>query len=239
MKAIVCGTNMLSASRICFSVAVFTVTLAASVVTGTVNITGARGPHAGQVVVWLDPVNREVPPFRPSSATMVQRQKQFRPHLLAVRTGTIVDFPNEDPIFHNAFSNIDGKQFDLGLYPPGLSRHVVFDRPGIVRVFCNIHQSMSAVIVVEDTPWMAVSDDRGNYRISGVPAGEYTLNVFFEGATSQTLNSLRRHVDIREQPTALAPIRISGAGYIPVPHRNKYGLEYPPEPADGSYGATP
>ena len=232
---------MISASRTCSSFLLLALPLAAATVTGTVDIVGVRGGEAGRAVVWLDPAGeQQIPPSQPGAARMVQLHKQFQPHVLAIRTGTTVEFPNYDPIFHNAFSNIDGQPFDVGLYAPGSSRRVVFHRPGIVRVFCNIHQSMSAVIVVENTPWMAVSGPRGDYRIAGVPPGEYTLHVFFERATAQTLDSLRRKVDVQEQTTALAPIRISGAGYIPVPHRNKYGREYPPDSGDeAAYGGTP
>ena len=101
------------------------------------------------VVVWLEPIAGPVPVASANAAArMIQKDKTFTPHVLAIRTGTSVDFPNFDPIFHNAFSNYNGKLFDVGLYPPGSSRRVRFSRAGIVRVFCNIHASMSAVIVV-------------------------------------------------------------------------------------------
>jgi len=230
---------MISVWRICFSHLALSFTLAASVVSGSVDIVGVRGHDDDvQAVVWLEPENGELPPRQPAVVRMLQRHKQFQPHLLAIRTGTSVEFPNDDPMFHNAFSNIDGKRFDVGLYPPGSSRRVVFDRPGIVRIFCNIHQSMSAVIVVENTPWISVSDKHGEFRIADVPPGRYTLNVFYERATRQTLDALRRTIEVREQATSLPAIRISCAGYIPVPHRNKYGLEYPPE-SGTSYGTSP
>ena len=90
---------------------------------------------------------------RPAAhAQIVQKNKKFSPHILAVTTGTTVDFPNNDPIFHNAFSNFEGKVFDIGLYPPGTSKSVRLDRPGVVRVFCNIHPTMSAIIAVLSTP---------------------------------------------------------------------------------------
>ncbi len=167
---------------------------------------------------------------------MVQQHKQFLPHVLAIRAGTTVDFPNLDPIFHNAFSNIDGQPFDVGLYPPGSSRRVLFHKTGIVRVFCNIHESMSAVIVVEDTPWLAVSNERGGFTIADVPPGEYILHVFYERATRQTLESLTRNVEVVEGRTSLPDLRISRTGYIAVPHQNKYGRDYPATEEDGSYG---
>ena len=112
---------------------------------------------------------------------MIQKDKTFTPHVLAIPVGATVDFPNFDPIFHNAFSNYDGKTFDLGLYPPGTSRSVVFSRPGIVRVFCNIHATMSAVIAVLDTPYFDVDARRtAALRSRRSRPGEYRLRLFHE-----------------------------------------------------------
>ncbi len=111
------------------------------------------------VVVWLEPLSGvAVLPAKAGRAEMIQKDKTFTPHVLAITAGTTVDFPNYDPIFHNAFSNYDGQIFDIGLYPPGTTRSIPFRRPGVVRVFCNIHPTMSAVIVVLKSPYFAVSD---------------------------------------------------------------------------------
>ena len=125
----------------------------------------------------------------PSHYRMEQKDKHFKPHVLAIPVGAAVDFPNLDPIFHNVFSNYNGQIFDLGLYRPNTSRDVVFKRPGIVRVFCNIHPTMSAVIAVLDTPWFAVSDASGDFEIRDVPPGNYKLHVFHERATEETLSA--------------------------------------------------
>jgi hypothetical protein len=145
-----------------------------------------------------------------------------------------VDFPNFDPIFHNAFSNFDGQIFDIGLYPPGTSRSVSFRRTGIVRVFCNIHSTMSAVIVVVGTPYFVLADAEGNLMMSNVPPGEYTLHVFDERATPETLSALSRTVAVSGSDLNLDTISIPETAYIPLDHKNKYGLDYPPEPADYS-----
>lgn len=210
----------------------------ASTVTGKVEVTGVHGVAGNSgVALWLMPRSGTAPDRHPGQVRMLQQHKQFQPHVLAIQVGTIVDFPNLDPIFHNAFSNIDGQPFDVGLYPPGSSRRVLFHKTGIVRVFCNIHQSMSAVIVVEDTPWLAVSNERGGYTIADVPPGEYTLHVFYERATKQTLESLVRAVAVGETRTSMPALQISGTGYIAVPHQNKYGRDYPPaEDDDRLYG---
>src|SRR2546430_373040 len=117
---------------------------------------------------------------------MVQKNKTFTPHVLAIPVGTVVDFPNFDPIFHNAFSNYNGQIFDVGLYPPGSSRSVRFQGPGLGRVFCNTPADMTAVIAVLNTPWFTVTSPDGKWTIPNVPAGDYSLHVFHERATSAT-----------------------------------------------------
>jgi plastocyanin len=191
------------------------------------------------VVVWLDPVNGAAPPAAAFSARMIQKDKTFTPHVLAVRTGTTVDFPNFDPIFHNAFSNYDGKTFDIGLYPPGSSRSVRFNRPGVVRVFCNIHASMSAVIVVVNTPYFGTTKKDGSFEIPAVPAGEYRARVFHERATQTTLDALERRVSIGDGAATLAPLAVSETGFLPIPHTDKFGHAYHNAPDDdGAYPAV-
>ena len=178
------------------------------------------------VVISLRPV---MPGMRvaPSSkhSQILQKDKMFRPHLLAIETGSTVDFPNADPIFHNAFSSYSGQVFDIGLYAPGSSRSVRFARPGVVRVFCNIHAAMSAVIVVLDTPYFAVTGPDGSYAINA-PAGAYELRVYHERATEEELRSHSRTVQLTASQEAQPPIVISEAGYLPSPHKNKHGQDY-------------
>ncbi len=183
------------------------------------------------VVVWLKPAAGAA--TSPGHARMVQSDKRFSPHILAVATGTRVDFPNLDPIFHNAFSNFDGQLFDIGLYPPGGTRSVKFDRAGIARVFCNIHPMMSAVIVVVDAPYFAISGKDGAFQIENVPPGEYQLRVFHERATPETLDKLGRRALVSGTETTLPPISISESGYLMMPHKNKFGREYPPASEEG------
>jgi plastocyanin len=186
------------------------------------------------VVVWLEPVNGSPPPSPPGAvAQMIQKDKTFTPHVLPIRAGTRVDFPNFDPIFHNAFSNYNGQLFDVGLYPPGTSKPFRFARPGIVRVFCNIHAAMSAVIVVLNTPYFETTQKNGNFQLRDVPPGDYVLKVFHERATQATLDSLTRRVTVGEGSVALPSIGISESGYIVIPHHNKYGHDYADAPDDG------
>lgn len=184
------------------------------------------------MVVWLEPAGglaRMPERFRAGRVEMVQKHKSFRPHVLAIPVGASVSFPNFDPIFHNAFSRFDGKIFDVGLYPPGTSKTVNFTRPGIVRVFCNIHPTMSAVIVVLDTPYFGATSPGGDFRISGVPPGTYQLRVFHERATRNALESLERRIAVTGATLELPPMTISESEYILLPHKNKFGKDYPPE----------
>jgi hypothetical protein len=167
----------------------------------------------------------------PQRFVIEQKGKRFKPHVLVVPVGATVDFPNLDPIFHNAFSNFAGQPFDTGLYPPGTNQSVRFRRDGIVRVFCNIHSTMSAIIVVLRTPYYAVSSRSGAFRIDGVPAGEYTLKVWHERTAENALHGLERKIRVSDDVT-LPVIQISEAGHVPAPHKNKYGREYPPPPPD-------
>ena len=119
-------------------------------------------------------------------AVMDQRNETFVPHVLAITTGTTVEFPNSDRIYHNVFSLSRTKSFDLGRYAVGRSKAVRFDRPGIVRVFCDIHSHMSAFILVFSHPFFSVTDPAGRYRIDNVPPGTYTLVAWNEGVTSES-----------------------------------------------------
>jgi plastocyanin len=180
------------------------------------------------VVVWLKPVNDAPVTFPRKRVEMLQKDKRFSPHILVISAGTNVDFPNLDPIFHNAFSNFEGQIFDIGLYPPGSSRSVRFDRPGIVHIFCNIHPSMSAIIVVVDSPYFTTTDESGGFCMPNVPPGTYEVHFFHERATPETLQSLVRTISVGNGPNELAGVTISESGYLPVGHKNKYGRDYPP-----------
>jgi plastocyanin len=183
------------------------------------------------VVLWLAPAEGRAGGAAPrnGTATIDQKDKMFKPHILAVEVGTRVAFPNSDPIFHNAFSNYEGRVFDVGLYAPGTSRSVKFDRAGVVRVFCNIHASMSAVVVVTPGPWFATTAAAGQFEMADVPEGEYTLKVFHERATPETLKKLVRRVTVSGGVLDLGSLAISETGFLPLPHKNKYGSEYGPE----------
>ncbi len=248
---------MILRSRICFSAVVgssgWALLLASLVlplhgtgsageVTGHVELVSSHDPNVRKhqdysgVVMWLEPLGAPAPvPIKPRRVEMTQKDKTFWPHVLAIMVGTTVDFPNYDPIFHNAFSNYNGQLFDIGLYPPGTTRSIVFRREGVVRVFCNIHPTMSAVIVVLKSPYVSVSNKNGELRITGVPAGSYRMRVFHERATEQILEPLTRTIEVSGEHTQLPAISVSESGYLPLPHKNKYGKEYPPDADPNTY----
>ncbi len=191
----------------------------------------------GDAVVWLTPLQPEpytvgepAPPAR-----LTQKNKTFEPHLLVIRAGSVVEFPNKDPFFHNVFSLFEGKRFDLGLYEAGSTRSVRFDRPGISYIFCNIHAQMSAVVVAVDTPFYTVSSRDGRVVIPHVPPGRYLLQVWREGSSPKVLNALRREVVISGDGTSLGSLRLE-EDELPVAHKNKYGRDYQdPQPANPAY----
>jgi len=108
-------------------------------------------------------------------AVVRQRDERFAPHVVVVRRGATVDFPNEDAVFHNVFSLSSAKEFDLGRYPRGSSKSLVFERPGVVQVFCHIHADMSAIVLVLENSLFAQPDSSGRFVIDDVPPGEYTV----------------------------------------------------------------
>jgi plastocyanin len=115
-------------------------------------------------------------------ATLDQRNERFVPRVVAITVGSTVDFPNNDRTYHNVFSLSKTKRFDLGRYAAGHSKSVRFDRPGIVRVFCDIHSHMNAFILVFAHRYFSVADGSGRYEIEGVPPGTYTLSAWFDGS---------------------------------------------------------
>ena len=116
---------------------------------------------------------------------MDQRNETFVPHVLAITTGTTVDFPNSDRIYHNVFSLSKTERFDLGRYAVGHSKPWRFDHPGIVRVFCDIHSHMNAFILVFSHPFFAITDADGRYHIDNVPPGTYNVIAWNEGVSSE------------------------------------------------------
>jgi plastocyanin len=143
-------------------------------------------PDLLRSVVYLDAAPRGA--FEASESSRVvmdQRNETFVPHVLAIMTGTTVDFPNSDAFYHNVFSLSKIARFDLGRYAAGRSRSVRFDKPGIVRVFCDIHSHMNAFILVFSHPFFALTTTDGRYDIGNVPPGTYNVIAWNEGTASE------------------------------------------------------
>jgi plastocyanin len=145
-------------------------------------IEAKRVRRVSNIVVYVDKAGVSTE-FSPSEehAVMDQRDLTFIPHVLPVLVGTTVDFLNSDTILHNVFTpDKIADKFNLGTYPQGTQKSHTFDRPGNAVVLCNVHPEMEAYIVVLETPYFAVTDADGEYSISGVPAGSYTLKTWHE-----------------------------------------------------------
>jgi len=194
--------------------------------------------NAADVVVWLKPLDRAVLKDIPADPTgkrpqVIQRNKSFHPHLTVVRVGSVVDFPNHDPFFHNVFSLFDGKRFDLGLYEAGATNSVRFDHVGVSYLFCNIHPEMSAVVVAVDTPFYGVSDKAGNIVLPNVPDGKYEMHIWYERSTPGSLKELTRLVQLSNESRDLGTITVQPDPSFTPAHKNKYGQEYAPPPKEG------
>jgi plastocyanin len=140
---------------------------------------GARPPapqtqEITNVVLYLADT-AGLPAGSPATARVEQEDERFVPHVVPVVRGSTVEFPNGDEVFHNVFSLSSAKSFDLGRYRKGASKSVVFERSGVVQVFCHIHSDMSAVVLVLDNSYFATPSSAGRYAIDDVPPGEYTV----------------------------------------------------------------
>ena len=210
----------------------FSAARAQTTVRGRIELEGAR--HARKsapptTVVWLTPLNGTAEVRKPDPATgfrLVQKNKSFDPHILVVPVGSMVEFPNHDPFFHNVFSLFEGKRFDLGLYEAGSTRMVHFDRAGVSYIFCNIHPEMSAVVITVTTPLYAISNSAGQVSIADVPFDRYTLHIWTEEGSPQSSELPSREITIAEGSPSLGVIRVPAPNAQTLAHKNKYGRDY-------------
>jgi plastocyanin len=193
------------------------------------SVIDSKSPSNDGVVFWLTPVNEPaggaaIPTAPQSHLQLAQKNKQFVPRFLVVQVGSVVDFPNLDPFFHNVFSRFNGKKFDLGLYESGSSRSVHFNRPGVSYIFCNIHPEMSAIVVSVPTPYFAVSSASGSVTIRGVADGTYELHVWALGASDSDLAALSHRVAVSGHIVDLGTITLSESAS--KTHKNKFEEDY-------------
>ncbi len=172
-----------------------------------------------QAVVFFTPERKPRLAVSDDVPQMATVHKEFKPRMLVVPVGSKVRFPNLDPILHNAFSVSGANAFDVGLYDRGPGKEVTFKEPGLVRVFCNVHQSMAGYILVVDTPYATAPDKAGAFVLSGVPPGPGTLSIWHERGEMQT--------QALTLPLS-APLRLALPVSKPrIPrHLNKFGKAY-------------
>jgi len=177
-------------------VMLFPLLAAGGTIRGKVKVIGAR--DSSDAVVYVDRVigTTSAPPKNP--VVLDQINLTFIPHVLPVLVGTTVAFPNSDEVRHNVFSPSPPRRFNLGTYPKGVTKYLVFDRPGIVELLCNVHSEMFAYIVVTETPYVALVAPDGSYAVENAPAGTYTVVAWRREAKVQ-----RQQVTLAEGETIM------------------------------------
>ena len=195
--------------------------LSAGTVSGRVELIekgGRKASDLSDVVVFIEGAKARP---RPSRVTMTMKGKSFVPRVVVVPVGGTVDFPNEDPIFHNVFSVSGDNRFDLDLYKRPKSGSWTFQRPGVVRVYCNIHPQMSAVVVVRDNPYFAKAGADGAFSIPDVPPGRYVLKAWNERAAE-----VGKEIVVPAQGDVGTDLTLDTSAYKRVAHKNKFGKDY-------------
>jgi len=179
---------------------------------------GQKAQDSADAVVWVEgPTARA----KPAGATVTMKGKAFEPRVTVVGVGASVEFPNQDAIFHNVFSVSGENRFDLQLYKKPKSASKVFEHPGIVRIYCNIHPQMSGFLIVRDNPYWARVGADGSYTIPNVPAGSWVVKAWHErsGDSAQT-------VRVTDAGSTEASFQLDASKYKRAPHKNKFGKDY-------------
>jgi len=179
---------------------------------------GKKASDLADAVVWVE--GPKVRP-RPSSATVVMKGKAFAPRVVVVPVGGSVEFPNQDPIFHNVFSVSGENRFDLDLYKKPRSGAWTFRHPGLVRVYCNIHPQMSAYVLVRDNPFWARPAADGRFEIPDVPAGDWVLKAWHERSVEAS-----QRVLVPEDGAVEVALTLDASKWKRAPHKNKFGQDY-------------
>lgn len=182
---------------------------------------GRAAPDVQQAVVLLVPARGAAPAVTPGRADVTAEQRTFTPHIAVVTVGSTVRFPNRDGFNHNVFSLTEGNAFDLGLYERGEGKTTVFASAGVVNVFCNVHSTMSAIVVVRDTPWFAQPSVDGSFAIGNVPPGEYVLHLWHERVRETT-----QPVTVTAAGLQLPELQLDARGFVQREHLNKFGRPY-------------
>ena len=186
---------------------------------------GKEQPDASNTVVWIESARPAGSSRTPAGASgrMKSSSKRFQPRVIAVERDGTVDFPNDDPIYHNVFSVSGANRFDLGLYRSGTSKSRTFVEPGLVRIYCNIHPQMVGFVMVVDSDFKTVTGPDGSFRFDGVSAGAYVVKAWHEESSETS-----QPVTVGASGDAPLSLRLDLSGFKPAPHKNKYGKDYPP-----------
>lgn len=197
---------------------------AAGSVTGNLTILekgGKRATDVADAVIWLEGTGTAP---RPVDAVINTHNKEFLPHVLVVPVGSTVTFPNHDSFDHNVFSQSEEATFDLGLYGRGQTRSTRFARPGVVRVYCNVHAAMSAYVIVLDGPHFTQPASDGSFSFTRVTPGTYTIHAWHERGGHQVLD-----LEVEPAGTSDVAMRLDASGWKPQRHLNKFGKPYAAE----------
>jgi plastocyanin len=189
---------------------------------------GGASQHAQDAVVWLSGATPQAPEQQSNRPKMASQGKRFLPHVVAIQAGETVDFPNADRIFHNAFSVSPGSQFDLGLYRKGASKSHTFTTPGVVHVYCNIHQDMAGYVLVLPSARAVVTGADGSFRFTDVKPGRQQMKVWHP-----MTGEIDVAIDLQPGVSRQWDVELDATRFRRTPHKNKHGKDYPPMRKDG------
>ena len=193
--------------------------LRAAAVSGRVQVMGRPRWVKVATVVYAEPLDNAR--VQPGKFSISQRNKTFSPPVLPVPVGSVVDFPNDDKVFHNVFSLSRPGPFDLGLYRSGATKNRTFSTPSIYRIFCNIHPQMTAIVLVLPTSYFTLTNAAGGYSLE-LPPGRYRLTVWSERSAPSTSD-----ITVAAAPISVAEMRLDESRFVEVSHKNKFGEDYP------------
>lgn len=182
---------------------------------------GEKTADFGNTVIYLEP-KAGAAKAAPSKVQMAINGRNFAPRVRVVTTGSTIEYPNQDPFTHNVFSTTAGALFDLGSYGSGTSKSSEFKKAGAFPIYCNVHAKMTGYVVVVNTPWHAQASNDGRWEIPRVPAGKYALTVWHERA-----KPVAAEVEVLATGLASLETRLDASGFKIVPHKNKFGKDYP------------
>jgi plastocyanin len=212
--------RLVASAVMCAGTTIGVAPAAAGPVSGAVRTVGRPGVVPAPSLVYAERIDGAAP-RQGGRFALRQKNKTFTPRLLGVPAGSVVEFPNDDTIFHNVFSLSGPQPFDLGQYRSGESQSRTFTQAGTYRVFCNIHPNMSALILVVPTPYVAVTGGDGRFVLD-LPPGRYRLTAVSERAAPVSLE-----VTAETGAVQAPPLMLDETAWVAVQHKNKYGKDYP------------